>query len=408
MSTSTTGWLAPLLVVVSGCGSAQLAWVGHTPDRTTPVEVHQDGHGQWLTVGSRSSGRYAFIAAEELAFAPEGGRIAFAAQIGARPERWSVVADFAPGRVWDGVAALRFGPGGIRFVYAAEQSSRWRMVIDGAADRAFDSLDPESITFSADGRRVGYVAHDGACARAVIDSVAGPCAAVVVGLALADAPARDLVAFADTRDGSRGRVFVGADEVADLEGLREVAVDRDVGHWAAVVASADGLHLVVDGHPRSPHREIETPVFAAHGAHVGYLARDPGRSVVVVDDRIAWESPAPATALAISDDGSRLGWFCREGDETVIVVDQRRHAFEVAVERTLRFSRDGQHWAALVGSRAERRLFVVLDGQVELPFDAAEFFGNPWGDPGARLGAWVAGEMESYLARSRPPALGGP
>ena len=65
------------------------------------------------------------------------------------------------------------------------------------------------------------------------------------------------------------------------------------------------------------------------------------------------------------------------------------YALDVAVDRTLRFSRDARHWAALAGSLAERRLFLVVDGRRRMSFDAEEFFGSPGGDPAARLGAWV-------------------
>jgi len=429
-------WLAPLLAATSGCSGTQLAWVGHTPDRSALVQVHQDGQGQWLTLGSRASRRYRFIAAEDLAFDTDTGRFAFAAQQSSRPERWSVVADFVEGAAWDGVAALRFGPGGRRLVYAAQQGSVWRMVVDGSAERAFESLEPGSVTFSPDGRRVGYVVQDGACARAVVDAVPGPCVAHIAGLALADVASRDVLATADAPDGKGGHLFVGAERVADLEGIREVVVDPGVQHWAAVAAASsawrvvvdgrdqepfdriehvtwaphgpalayaawrDGAwHVVFDGHPGPPHADVEEPVFAASAERFGYVARDPGRSVVAVDDRIVWESAAPATALTFSDDGQRLAWFYRDADATVIAVDQERYPFEVAIERTLRFSRDGKHWAALVGSREKRRLFVVVDGHVQLPFDAVEFFGSPGGDAGARLGAWVSGELAAYLAR---------
>jgi hypothetical protein len=123
---------------------------------------------------------------------------------------------------------------------------------------------------------------------------------------------------------------------------------------------------------------------------------------VVVDGAVTWESASPATALTFSDDGRRVAWMVHDERGPAIVVDGESHRFEVAVERTLRFSRDGRHWAALVGSRAERALYVVVDGAVRLPFDAEELFGGgpAAAEPGARLGEWVSAEMERYLARA--------
>jgi hypothetical protein len=258
-----------------------------------------------------------------------------------------------------------------------------------------------------------------------------------VGLALANVSARDVTVVADAVDGSSAHVLVGATRVLDLPSARELDVDPGVQHWAVVARASAGWRLVVDGSQEQvfeeidrvawapdgravayaarrdgawqvvvggragpPYAEVEEPVFAAGGSHVGYVARDPGRSVVTVDGRVVWESASPATALTLSDDGARVGWIYRDARTSVIAVDGARYRFETAVERTLRFSHDGRHWAALVGSLTARRLFLVVDGHTQLPFDAEELFGSPGGDPGVRLGAWVSGELELYLARA--------
>ena len=431
-------WLVGLVVTASGCGGAQLVWYGHTPDRSKRVEVHQEGKTQWLALDGRSSRRYRSIAVDELAFDPDGRRLAFAAEVGEHPERWSVVADFVESRAWDGVAGLRFGPGGRRFAYAALDGARWQMVVDGAPERAYDEVDPASVTFSPDGLRLGYVAEDGGCSRAVIDAVAGPCAARVVGFALADVASRDVTVVADALDGSGAHVLVGSSRFVDLASARELAVDRAVRHWAVVSRARVGSRVVADGHDEGvfdeidrvtwapdgravayaarsngawhvvvggrvgpPYAEVEEPVFAAHGSRSGYLARDEGRSVVTVDDRIVWESTSLATALTLSDDGTRVAWVYKDAGTSVIAVDHERFRFETVVEKTLRFSHDSRHWAALVGSLAERRLFLVVDGHTQLPFDAEELFGSPGGDPGQRLGLWVSVELELYLAAGR-------
>lgn len=259
----------------------------------------------------------------------------------------------------------------------------------------------------------------------------------IVGLALSDAVSRDVRVEAEAGDGSGARVFVGPSPVSELPNARDLVVDAGVHHWAVTSRVTAGWRLVVDGRAQeafdgidrvawapdgrevayaarrggawrvvagersgSAYAEVEEPVFAARGARVGYVARDPGRSVVVLDDRVVWESASPATALTLSDDGTRAAWVYEDAGTFVIAVDRERYRFETVVERTLRFSRDGRHWAALVGSLAERRLFLVVDGRTQLPFDAEELFGSPAGETGARLAAWVSGELELYLARS--------
>ena len=325
-------------------------------------------------------------------------------------------------------------------MYAALDGKRWRAVIDGVPGPGHDAVDSATVTFSPDGRRVGYVAEDGGCARAVVDAVEGACAARIVGLALADAASRDVRVEAEAADGTVARVFVGTSPVGELPSAQDLAVDPGVEHWAVRSRVPAGCRLVVDGRAQEvfdeidrvawapdgrevayaarrggawrvvtgersgeAYAEVEAPVFAAHGTRVGYVARDPGRSVVVLDDRVIRESVSTATALTLSDDGTRAAWVYEDAGTFVIAVDRERYRYSTVVERTLRFSRDGRHWAALVGSLAERRLFLVVDGATQLPFDAEELFGSPAGEPGARLAAWVSGELELYLSRSARP-----
>jgi hypothetical protein len=444
----------------AACSPTQVAWYGHTPDRAQVVEVRQKGDAQWLVRGGRASRRYRAVAADDLAFDADGRRLAFAAKLQDRPERWTVVTDFVEGPAWDAVAGLRFAPAGGPLVYAGLDHGRWSVVVDGNRGPGFEAVDVDSIAFSPGGLRVGYVADDGArgraCTRAMVGGLAGPCFAKIVGLAVADAPAGDVVVATDPAGGPGGgdaHVFVGGARVSDVRGARALSVDPGVRHWAVVVDAADAsvtaparpgadaapptARVVVDGsepqeafdsigrvvwaadgsavayaarrgdrwrvvigqHQSAGYAEVEEPVFAAGGARVGYLARDPGRSVVVIDGKTVWESDAPATALVLSADGSRRGWVYRDGTKGVIVVDDQRYPFDVVVEQTLRFSRDGRHWAALVGTLVGRKLYVTIDGRSSLPFDSEELFGDPAAGAQPRLGRWVSAELELYLSR---------
>jgi hypothetical protein len=390
-----------LLFSVAGCGGSQLAWYGRTPDRARAVEVRQSGDRQWLVVDGHASRAYRFVAAHDLAFDATGRRVAFAAETSEAPEKWVVVADFVEGRAWDAVAGLRFGPRGTRFAYAALDGERWQWIVDGVPQRPFDEVDPDSVTFSPDGRRVGYVASDGACHRTVIDAALGPCNPRVVALSLADDARRDVRLVADEGDGTDGHLFVGQERVLDVPRALGLEVDTGATRWAVRAQGDRGVFVVVDGVRGAPHADVEPPVFSANGAHVGYVAHDGARSVVVVDDRVVDEQDAPITALAFSDDGTHAGWFYRVGAMSGVAVDGHRFPFEVVVERTLHFSRDGRHWAALVGSRTDRRLFITVDGGASLPVDSQEIFDPGAGDPGTRLSTLVAGELDRYLARTR-------
>jgi hypothetical protein len=85
----------------------------------------------------------------------------------------------------------------------------------------------------------------------------------------------------------------------------------------------------------------------------------------------------------------------------VLVVDGALHRLDVIVEGTLRFDAHGKHWAVLAGERSRRELFVVVDGEVRLPFDADELFGGGLGEGDAieLLGRWVQAELTRFLSR---------
>lgn len=430
-----------IAVATGGCSSSSLLWYGHTPDRARRIEVRASGGGEWLSVAGRRSASYDAIALDSIAIG-ETGSLAFAARRrdASGRARWHAVRDLVEGPAWDGVAALGFGPRGSPFVYAAERRGRWRIVVEDRAGPAFDDLDPSSIAFSPDGSRVGYVAYEGSCARAVVDHDAGGCQGEVLGLALAERADADLVLAASSPDGSDARLLVGGEERARFARARSLHVDDQRLRWAVVASEhgAPGFRLHTGGEPGpsfeeigevawapggrsvgyrarrgktwfvvvgttcSPgYGEVEPPAFSSDGRRSGFIGRTGDISEVVVDGRVLWRKRRVATALELGPRG-RSAWVYRGARGPMIAVDAEHFRYDVVVERSLRFSRDGRHWAALVGSLPKRKLFIAVDGRTRLPFDSTELFGGGVrdGDVGAALGRWVAAELERYLQKA--------
>jgi hypothetical protein len=421
-------------MLVAGCASGpKLAWYGHTPDRSRRVEVHTDGDRQWLSMGERTSARYAAV--EAVTFDPGGRHVAFAALRGTRPERWSVVLDFVEGAEEPGVAGLRFGPDGARFAYAAERGRGWEMVIDGRGDGRHERIAVDSLEFSPDGRRAGYIAGDDRCERAIVEGVAAPCHLRVHRLLLSNDASGDLSLTSDDGDPEGARLFRGGHAIASVGVAEALFADDLRTRWAVSTRDPAGARVIVDGRahdpferiglPRfspggaivaytaerdghafmvrdgragDPHAEIEPPVFA--GRELAYLARERDRSRIVVGDRVVWESPVLATGLTISPAGDRLGWLHREAGGWVITVDGAHHRFDVVIAPTLCFSRDGRHWAALVGSAKARKLSITVDGDTLLPFDSEELFGGG-AENASELPRWISAELEMHLSRAR-------
>ena len=468
--TSAAARILVLTLALAGCGP-DLVWYGHGTDRTRRFEIYQRGSEQWLVEGERVSARFDAIATQGFARSPHGSRVAFAAlrKDATGRERWQVLLDLRPGPSWDAVAALRFDPRGTRLAYLAELGGRWRAVVDDRPGPGFDSIDPDTLAFSPDGTRVGYVAFDGACQRVVIDDHVGRCVHAVRAFALAARAENDLVIESDAQRSEHSRVLVGGVQVLAVEQpVGRLVTDASRAHWAlelvgfgeqrarlvgrraenaqpAPLAEADQLgHIVLapdgsrlaytlrqgdrwfavldDGASSagSPLRStaydaIEAPVFSADARHVGYLARGTAHADVVIDGHVRERVPTPtATALALSPDGTRLSYVYRDAHGPVLVVDRAAHRFDVIVEGTLRFDPRGEHWAALAGERSRRELFVVVDGEVRLPFDATELFGGGLGEEGdviELLGRWVEAELARFLDRggrsgSRVPVIG--
>jgi hypothetical protein len=455
-------WLVPTVCVLAACGP-DLIWYGHGADRSQRFEIRQAGGAQWLVAGERTSARYEAIATQGFARSAHGTRTAFAAvrRDPAGRERWHVLVDLRAGRAWDAVAALRFDPLGARLAHLGERDGRWHAVVDDVPGPGFDAIEPDSLAFSPDGARLGYVAHDGACRRAVIGEHVGRCVRAVRALSVGATAREDVVIESDAHDPGRSRVLVGGAQVlATSQPVLELVRDPRHTRWAVVLAAdatasararlvdargtieeADELGHVVfapDGsslaytlragdswfavHAREPagsgaakadteqspafrsagYRVIERPVFSADGRSVGFIARRERASEVVLDGRVHVRVATPtATALALSPDGARLAFVHRDAHGPLLVLDRAAHRFDVIVEGTLRFDARGDHWALLVGELERRELNVVVDGAVYLPFDATELFGGGLGEGDAidLLGGWVGAELARYLER---------
>lgn len=446
-----------LLGLTSGCSGSALIWYGHTPDRARPVELRQAGGLRWLRVGTRSSARYRVVATSSIVFGPNG-RWAFAAARadGLGRQRWHVVTRHGEGAAWDGVAELGFSPSAGTLVYAARSRGRWRVVVDGRAQGPWDGIVEGSIAFSPDGARVGYLALRGECVVPVIDGVAGSREHDVVGFVPGAVPSRDaILARPSARD--EGELSIGGRERSRFPSPRGLWVEPSSGRWAVIAAGtgaqeSPGWRLVVDGEPgprvddidhvtwapgggeiayaartgsdwfvvrerggarletqatrSEPFLHVEAPVFSgAVPRHLAFIGRTRTHSEIVLDGRTVWSAPAEATALAFDPGGERIAWIYRDDSGMIVAVGDDRFRFDVVIEHTLRFTADGRHWAALVGGRKPplpRKLFIVVDGTLEIPFDAAELFGGGLGarSPEEGLGDWVAAELSRHFQGS--------
>jgi hypothetical protein len=205
------------------------------------------------------------------------------------------------------------------------------------------------------------------------------------------------------RDHEVTRVLIGGLERGEpLEEIRDVVLAPDGSAAAYSARAGSDWFVVANGVRGAAFREVEAPVYSADGRHVGYLGHSAATTQLVIDG-VPLKTVSAAVALSLSPDGTHVGFVAPASRGFEIAVDDAAFRFDLVIEGSLRFSHDGRHWAALVGTLSERTLSIVVDGRTRLPFDSQELFGGGLGDRNAieALGEWVYAELERYLSTLR-------
>ena len=449
---------ALIALAVAGCAPTVI-WSGHSADRRHTFEVVQEGDHQRVIVDGARRAAYHRVAAWSLQ--TTGSRIAHAAQLG---RDWVVVDAGRPGVRWDGIGELAVA--GDRTAYAAERAGRWQVVVDGVAGPAWDAVLAGTLQLSPTGEHVVYAARDAGGVHVVFDGAIGPAWDGVAHLRFSDdgghvgyvARAGDqATVVVDGEPGPRHREIArlrlpGARPVyaaRDASGWRVIAAEpsppyREVraivtaGEHAAWIARDDGGELVAcDGAIVARAAAFDPArlalvrgcdviyatrdaagVHVIHGAieqtydEVGPIVVGPGGPIAFAARRAdAWYiavdfQPRPAGSYAgdpvFSADGTRLAYVARRDRRWLAVVDDRAYGFDLVIDGTLAFSRDGRHWAVIGGDLAREQLFFAVDGTRRVPLTPVEIYSageraaiHPApGDNGSVLRAWAAAEAD--------------
>ena len=142
------------------------------------------------------------------------------------------------------------------------------------------------------------------------------------------------------------------------------------------------------------------PIVLGQGGQIAYAARRADAWYIAVDFQ-----PRPAGSYAgepvFSPDGTRLAYVARRDRRWLAVVDGRAYGFDLVIDGTLAFSRDGRHWAVIGGDLAREQLFFAVDGTRRVPLLPVEIYSvgeratiHTPGDDGSVLRAWAAAEAD--------------
>jgi hypothetical protein len=288
-----------------------------------------------------------YDAAGRLVLGP-GGRHGFVAQRG--QDMLVVVAGAESGRYED-VADLALSPGDGRAAWIARSEGAWRVVLDGRESEPFARI--SALLWSRAGL-LSYVASRGEGALVVVDGAAGPTHDEVLAGSLTFDAAGTLAAYAASKGGA-WRAIVGGKEGPRVDEIGPPCFLGTSPALAYLARRGNRRFLVVDGHQGPAHEEASELVTSADGSRFAFLARDGGNTSVI--------------------EGRVLGAGCGGG-----ACRPREHAAmpaDVFVDGSLTFSRDGEHLGWLAGDRADRQLFLMVDGARLRPFDLVELLEPP-------------------------------
>ncbi len=353
--------------------------------------------GRWRVIEDGVAGPpFDAVLGESLRFSGDGARLGYVAT---DADGTHVVVDGAVGPGWSGVGKLTFSHDGRHVAYLARRGRAAIAVFDGVAGPAHDGI--SELAISPVGGRVAYLARQAGAWRAVVDGVPGPAWDLVMGLAFSS----DGVHLAYVARRAQGDSFVVLDGVpgASYRGIRPATVAFAPGHAQPTFVARRGARFLVvhDGVEGPPFDDVRPPVHDGGGSRWGYVGRLGDWWFPVVDGRTSrverWASDP-----VFSQDGRRVAYLARRGPSMIVVIDGATHRFDLVVDGTLQFDPTGRHWGCLIGTRAERRFHVVVDGVARAPLDVAEAIdatvrtraaGGELRDNDRILRAWVAAEM---------------
>jgi hypothetical protein len=284
--------------------------------------VHEE-----VPLGRRQAGEVQY----SWTISPNRRRIAFSAKV---PSGEAVFVDGIPGGTYTEIARYPLTESGVqpqiifsadsrRVAYVAKRGQKFLVVVDNKAGQEFDNIRVGAPVFSAAGQRIAYEAKRGDKWHVVADGVEGKPFESVTALRFSF----------DNRlvyEGKRGNLwFVVSDGVeTPREGYRGPA--RSGGQGRREVFKfhrSDKWHVVTDGALSSPYDSLGNNVeLSEDGQHVHYRAESGGKQFVVLDGKDGQKYDSiEENSYKISPDGKRAAYLARDferlGQKYVAVVD---------------------------------------------------------------------------------------
>ena len=310
-------------------GSEGIAFDAVSPDsilfspdgRRVAFVAERDGKAMVVTDGVPSN-TYDAIIEGSLSFDVGAARLVYVARAGGKDPQEFIVLNGVEGKAYDTVGRPRFSHDGQHLAYAASARRRSFVVLDGIEGKAYageEAVHPLSLTFGSDGSRLAYVVGPAGEMVAVIDGVEGKLYEQVYDNSITFSPDGRRVGYVAKRfgignDATRPAAVVVLD---DKEGRPHAGVVPGSirfsgdGRRVAYLAERSGPDgavrrcAVVDGVEGKAYDWVrEAPVFSPDGRHYAYVAQrraapaarpanDPQSPQQAAPQQLAPQQPAP-------------------------------------------------------------------------------------------------------------------
>ncbi len=398
-----------------------------SPDKKHIGYISAVGANYVMFIDGKKSPEYSGVLENTLKFSPDSQHYAYAALQGTRI---TIIQDGKVGKRYKSLeAGIVFSPDSKHLAYGAAKIVatptplpgtptvapqnpeptavvEHLVVLDAAEGKNYDSIVKDSIEFSPDNTRVGYVASSGGKQLLVLKNVGAPqpeqeSKPYESIFSLTYSPDGKHVGFAATA-GTKRFVVIDGKEGKQYKGVSNGSpiFSPDSKHSAYVGQTGDNAYaIVMDGQESKTYEAINgIPVFSPDSKHLVYAAKQKGKLEVVIHD-LANPSFAASgkegkqydivgSTLTFSPDGQRLAYVAGSGSKQEVVIkdaagqqpEQEQQQFDGVGRGTLLFSPDSKRlvYVAGVGTGTPQagspqasvtKQFIVLDGAVQKQYD---------------------------------------
>ncbi len=330
-----------------------IASLSYSADSAHVAYAAQRGRSWHVVVDGKAGPAFDELLGDSLRFG--GARFAY---VGARGTGYHAIVDGAVGPRFDGVADLSFSEGGAHVGYLGRRGDRAFAVVDGVTSAGYSAI--ESFAIAPNGRS-GYIARDRDRWHAVVDGVAGPAWDLARGISFSSDGGH--VAYVARRAQGDTRVVVDGVDGASYTGVRPATLVFPHGHaQPSFVAQRDFQFFMVRAGVEGPvFDDIRKTAHSADGNHWGYVGRLSDRDIAVIDG-VEHKRETAIIDLVLASRGGKAAQVAQRGASIVVTVDGREHTFDIVLDGTVVFDAGGAHWGCIIGDRAEKKFYVVVDG----------------------------------------------